>query len=687
MKYNNGVHTLESHLINVNKLCRVCGKRAKKYNDRRETAKDCKYYGEQILYYYGIDTESDNPLTHSTKICEQCYSHFHNYSKEQTVPQHLLTTFSDRVTSSRFLWQICDENIDEDSCSVCSHCKEQNKGGRPKKAKRGRKARNVQDDVNPLHQESLEFQPNMCSTPQRTQRSSGVSNDLGLGDQKCSQFSCESSPLLLHGDQSSSAVYNPSPTERPVPAHCEMLPASSTSDVHLEQKGSSSTWICTSNPDIQAHAFAYQETFETPKKRRKLDTSAEISLSENVSASNVASSTTSCSLCTFKSATIEECLAKKKSDQLSREEEKLFTWLAKRKLYNSKDRSILKCKTGGQPIIFHRVPTARKSADVKSPLKKRRAKVVEKVCRQMTGGDEETEIKQYAKLYKRMPATKKDKLFHLTGCKRKVVVNRKTGLAMKSLCGLTTMQYRLQRKILRKSGITFASECSEQKELQEHIVQDSIVVEDRQLFFTDESSATGQSLKETPVVYVRDLCSFVSDLLDKYSEQQLLDFHDGKIPEDQIWVKIGGDHGGDSFKLCLQIVNVKSPNSRHNTFMVTMFNGKDTAENLRRALWHYRHQVYKLKKLKWMGKCIKVFLFGDYDFQCKVFGLSGAAGTHPCLWCYTTKRQMQKAPETQPAIQERTLRGMRRDYRKISERRRKQEKGSSMQQCHQLSSH
>ena len=231
-----GVHTLESHLINVNKLCRVCGKRAKKYNDRRETAKDCKYYGKQILYYYGIDTESDNPLTHSTKICEQCYSHFHNYSQEQTVPQHLLTTFSDRVTSSRFLWQIFDENIDEDSCSVCSHCKEQNKGGRPKKAKRGRKARNVQDDVNPSHQESLEFQPNMCSTPQRRQRSSGVSNDLGLGDQKCSQFSCESSPLLLHGDQSSSAVYNPSLTERPVPAHCEMLPASSTSDVHLEQK-------------------------------------------------------------------------------------------------------------------------------------------------------------------------------------------------------------------------------------------------------------------------------------------------------------------------------------------------------------------------------------------------------------------------------------------------------------------
>ena len=123
-----GTHTLESHLINVNKLCVEFVVKGQK-----NTVSDVKLLKtiilpKQILYYYGTDTESDNPLTHSTKICEQCCSHFHNYSKEQTVPQHLLTTFSDRVTSSRFLWQIFHENVDEDSCSVCSHCKEQNKG-------------------------------------------------------------------------------------------------------------------------------------------------------------------------------------------------------------------------------------------------------------------------------------------------------------------------------------------------------------------------------------------------------------------------------------------------------------------------------------------------------------------------------------------------------------------------------
>ena len=107
-----------------------------KYNDGSKAAKECKNYGAQILHFYGIDIETDNPLTHSTEICKLCYRHFRRYLKEQSIPQHLLTTFSDRVLSSRFLWQIFDENVDEDSCSVCSHCKEQNKGGRPKKAKK-----------------------------------------------------------------------------------------------------------------------------------------------------------------------------------------------------------------------------------------------------------------------------------------------------------------------------------------------------------------------------------------------------------------------------------------------------------------------------------------------------------------------------------------------------------------------
>ena len=87
--------------------------------------------------------------------------------------------------------------------------KEQNKAGRPKKAKKGRKARPVQVDGSPSNPDSPELQPNVCSTPQRTQKSDRVLSDLGLGDQSCStQYLYESSHSLLCGDQPSSSVDN-----------------------------------------------------------------------------------------------------------------------------------------------------------------------------------------------------------------------------------------------------------------------------------------------------------------------------------------------------------------------------------------------------------------------------------------------------------------------------------------------
>ena len=39
---------------------------------------------------------------------------------------------------------------------------------------------------------------------------------------------------------------------------------------------------------------------------------------------------------------------------------------------------------------------------------------------------------------------------------------------------------------------------------------------------------------------------------------------------------------------------------------------------------------------------IKVFLNGDYDFMCKMYGLSGPQGTYPCLWCLMPRRDMHQ---------------------------------------------
>ena len=124
-----------------------------------------------------------------------------------------------------------------------------------------------------------------------------------------------------------------------------------------------------------------------------------------------------------------------------------------------------------------------------------------------------------------------------------------------------------------------------------------------------------------------------------------LTWHNGAIPNQQLWVKIGGDKGHGSFKLNLQLCNVENPNSRQNTCLVSVFMAHDTRANLWTALRPYSEQLIELEGMN-LGSVIltntlqlifiayyihrereiSVFLSGDYEFLCKVYGLSGASG-------------------------------------------------------------
>ena len=56
------------------------------------------------------------------------------------------------------------------------------------------------------------------------------------------------------------------------------------------------------------------------------------------------------------------------------------------------------------------------------------------------------------------------------------------------------------------------------------------------------------------------------------------------IPPDEIWVKIGGDKGGGSFKMNFQICNLHHPNSPSNTCVFCIFEAPDSPVNLQFAL-------------------------------------------------------------------------------------------------------
>ena len=137
---------------------------------------------------------------------------------------------------------------------------------------------------------------------------------------------------------------------------------------------------------------------------------------------------------------------------------------------------------------------------------------------------------------------------------------------MKSSLGLSWNQHRRQKCYLtRILGVHCESEKKERLErskiLANYLETKQITVIER----NDKSHDSKGGLTETsaPVVHVKNLKKFVKDLLDGYKQNGKLLWRDG-MPKNELWVKIGGDQGGNSFKLCLQVCNLDKPNSKKN---------------------------------------------------------------------------------------------------------------------------
>ena len=62
-----------------------------------------------------------------------------------------------------------------------------------------------------------------------------------------------------------------------------------------------------------------------------------------------------------------------------------------------------------------------------------------------------------------------------------------------------------------------------------------------------------------------------------------LTWHDGALPESEIWLKLSGDKEGGSFKMIFEIVNVSNPNSVQNTCMFCCFEASDSITNSARC--------------------------------------------------------------------------------------------------------
>ena len=74
-------------------------------------------------------------------------------------------------------------------------------------------------------------------------------------------------------------------------------------------------------------------------------------------------------------------------------------------------------------------------------------------------------------------------------------------------------------------------------------------------------------------------------------------------------------------------------------------------------------------KIKWESKIIRIFMFGDYEFLCAMYGLSGASGRHCCLWCEIPKEMLKVKPsDRDESYSRRTLDSLDRDLSLFKDR-------------------
>ena len=171
--------------------------------------------------------------------------------------------------------------------------------------------------------------------------------------------------------------------------------------------------------------------------------------------------------------------------------------------------------------------------------------------------------------------------------------------------------YVLHNRWMKAWGIEIASE-KQMRKLSAEQIGDNLAGESVPFSFQLKN---GIDLRPAPLVYTPDLVAKALQILDQNDRYQhtqhvkqrimLLTYSLNKltwpegIPQSEIWIKIGGDKGGKSFKMSFQLVNVPAPNSVQNTCVFCLFEAKDSPANLTVALERFRAQVTTLQQTQW----------------------------------------------------------------------------------------
>ncbi|GFO05389.1 ATP-dependent RNA helicase a-like protein [Plakobranchus ocellatus] len=189
------------------------------------------------------------------------------------------------------------------------------------------------------------------------------------------------------------------------------------------------------------------------------------------------------------------------------------------------------------------------SAEASASAKRHRSQHMETAREAITGTSKEAAQTQHTHELNRLSNPVRREVFKEAGLEGTVHIDKHHALAMKVAVGLTYSQQRKIRTVLKGRGVKIAQEGVERKVAKELIGDDVTVTE--MLF-----SSADDDLVEKPMVKLTNNSEKLTKLLE--SKRESLTWHDGAIPENEVWVKVRGDHGQVPQFILDQMINANS---------------------------------------------------------------------------------------------------------------------------------
>ena len=547
---------------------------------------------------YGLDLTYETDNIFSKHLCVKCFATINAIRKTHSVTSIRRT--KETFSGSMEIW--CDyKSTNLDGCKLCCHRNSLANGF-----------------LNPANKLASSASSRGTETDTGAASSSSLTTETVTDTASCT-------PLTDHPADPSYDFQN---THYDITQHTTQFHEASVTNIHLSGLGCMNTphSDTVSSPLDTAHAALDYIDSEASTSHSTHTLTAETSI--NTPLVPIAESTpikptrpqtqdSSTSPMIKNNATLNHSLSLSTDTPLSETEERLNTALIRRKLEADPKRQTIICKTKGQPLVFQRVVKPRKSTDtVRTPTKRKRASYAEDFRSNIAGPSCSSSDSQLGRELKRVPIKRRQDIVANASVKQKIKIPRQKTLAIKEQLGLSWRKSRKQNNLLKQFGIQMENEKSV-RELAREIVSDFVTVEKRT--FVDGN----MSDYEVPYGRIADLPRFVDWLLDSYDQQNMLTWRKGSIPKNEIWVKIGGDHGKNSLKFTLQIANISNPNAGNNTAVISVAAVRDSHDNMVRFLeGGLGDDLSALQSHCWRDKTIKVFLNGDYEFLCKMYGLS-----------------------------------------------------------------